>query len=211
VGPHVVLQVILEASDRGVDRDRGTDRAAEVEQIMHEVSFDRSHAALPTFCLALMQNLSDDAQKKLGEDIRDLREATLDESVKSLILGLALMNAVGYDVLQGAVKSLDLRIRRVRTIKSPDEISVTLAVPFTVTANAFDADGKVLPPESLNWSSDTPAVASAAAGQILGGAVGDAVITLAGDGVKHIIVVHVVAPGAGQPLGSIAVPMPGPI
>lgn len=107
VGPSALLQLVLEAVDRGVDRDRARQRSDEVARAMAHVSFERAHAALPALCLALMQNLPDREQQVLAEQIKKLRESTaLDARTKSLLLGLYLMNVVGPYVLLASVNAL---------------------------------------------------------------------------------------------------------
>jgi len=112
VGPVSFLQVILGAVDRAVDSRRASGRAQEVDSLVAGLSFEKAFVALPAYCLALMQNLSADDQKRLGESVLALREMAMPDSVKLRILAAYLMNAVGPDALQSAVRSLaeDLRI-----------------------------------------------------------------------------------------------------
>jgi hypothetical protein len=111
VGPGGVLLVMFQASDRAVDRERAEARATAVARIMAGVSFDKAVEALPTFCLALMQSLPEEAQAAFAKQIQGLRAASMDSDTKSLVLGLSLMNVVGEDALSAAVKTLDKRIR----------------------------------------------------------------------------------------------------
>ena len=57
VGPSFVLEVIMNAADRAVDRARASPRAAFVVDIMTDISFDEAKNALPSFCFALLQNV----------------------------------------------------------------------------------------------------------------------------------------------------------
>jgi hypothetical protein len=111
VGPSSFLQIVLSAADRAVDRLRAEARATSVARVMSGVSFARANVALPTHCLALMQNLSQEDQEQLARQLNELRNADMPESVKVLSLGLALMNAVGEAVLVAAVKSLASEIK----------------------------------------------------------------------------------------------------
>lgn len=106
IGPSSVLQVVLTATDRAVDRARARARDALVSRVMANVSFDKAYAALPAHCLALMQNLPQDDQKGLANQIVAIRSGEMPPRVKSLVLGLALLNVVGEDVLRSAVASL---------------------------------------------------------------------------------------------------------
>jgi hypothetical protein len=106
IGPSSFLQVLLGSADRSVDRIRARERATSVSDVMQDVSFAKAHVALPTFCLALMQNVNADDQADLGRDIEALRGSAADDRAKVLALGLALMNVVGPTVLRSAVESL---------------------------------------------------------------------------------------------------------
>jgi hypothetical protein len=111
VGPVGFLQVILGAIDRAVDRRRASGRATEVNSLMQGLSFDKSLIALPTYCLALMQNLSDDDQKRLGQSLLTLKQAEASDGVKLRILGVYLLNAVGPVALASAITSLGDEIK----------------------------------------------------------------------------------------------------
>jgi hypothetical protein len=85
---------------------------------MKGIDFDKAVNALPPYCLALMQNLPDDAQVELGKSIELLKNSSsIDQQIKVRLLGLELVNAVGTDVLEKAVLTLG------------DEIKTTPAPP----------------------------------------------------------------------------------
>lgn len=111
MGPGGVLLVVLGAADRAVDRLRAEARAGAMARIMATVSFDKAVEALPTFCLALMQNLPREDQQVLADQIERLKQANMDNDTKSLVLGLSLLNVVGEGVLTAAVKTLGPLIR----------------------------------------------------------------------------------------------------
>jgi hypothetical protein len=106
VGPSSFLQVILAAADGAVDRLRAEERMASVGSVMNGVSYAKAEKALPAYCLAAMQNLSADEQKKLGSALDTLASSNMEENLKVLILGMSLMNVVGPEVLQAAVAAL---------------------------------------------------------------------------------------------------------
>lgn len=111
VGPSSLLQVLLAAADRAVDRKRADARAKAIGPLMTGVSFEKARTALPTFCLALMQNVPIDEQEDVGRDLKELEtDEKMSDEVKVLNLGLRLMNVVGSQVLQAAVASLGSRI-----------------------------------------------------------------------------------------------------
>jgi len=111
IGPVTFLQVILDAVDRAVDRRRATGRAAEVQTLMTGLSFDKALIALPTYCLALMQNLSKEDQARLAESLVTLKNTDAPEAVKLKILAVHLLNAVGPTALEAAIKSLGDELR----------------------------------------------------------------------------------------------------
>jgi hypothetical protein len=106
VGPSGFLQVMLIAADRGVDRSRAKVRAAIVTRVMKGVSYDKANAALPSTCIALMQNLSVGEQEEIKRAVSALTNADMEPGAKVLALGLLLMNYVGDSVLEEAVRSL---------------------------------------------------------------------------------------------------------
>jgi len=124
VGPSSFLQIFLAAADREVDRMRARSRAGTVSEIMKGVSYRKAFQALPTYCLALMQNVSDDDQRELRRALETLDSQQVDETLKARILGLELMNVVGKDVLTAAVGSLG------------DEIKEPAAAPKPVRVNS---------------------------------------------------------------------------
>lgn len=107
VGPHAVLEALLGAADRAVDRLQAQRRSDLVTTTMAGVSFDKAHASLPTYCLALMQAVTSEEKESLARDIDAL--ATNDDMTdaqKALSLGLRVMNLVGPDVLKVGVQAL---------------------------------------------------------------------------------------------------------
>lgn len=111
VGPSGFLQVVLAAADAAVDRLRGTDRSVVVVKIMKPVSFEKAQSALPTYCIALMQNISAQDLKDLGNGVKSIAADSMDAGAKSLCLGLLLMNYVGDEVLKAAVDALGTQIQ----------------------------------------------------------------------------------------------------
>ncbi len=64
VGPSIILDTLLAASDRGVDRQIASPRGEKVSAVMTGVTFDRAKAALPAYCFALMQNVGPQEQRR---------------------------------------------------------------------------------------------------------------------------------------------------
>jgi hypothetical protein len=112
VGPSLILTSLLEGADRGVDRVRAKRRAQEVSAVMASVAFAEAGEALPTYCLALLQNVAPADQLALRNSVDALRSTSMLDEQKSLILGLELINIGGPGVLEAAVSALGESIRR---------------------------------------------------------------------------------------------------
>jgi hypothetical protein len=103
IGPVAFLQVMLEATDRGVDRHRAQARSAGVRRIMSGLDFDTVAITLPAYAIGLMQNLSEQDQSVLSTRVDDVRKSPQDPRMKAMGLGLLVMDAVGEVVLEEAV------------------------------------------------------------------------------------------------------------
>jgi hypothetical protein len=105
VGGSVIVQSFLRAADDAIDRKRATSRDEEVK-IMETVSFEKAVAVLPAYCLELMQNLTPADQAGFADRVARISKIKADNPAKSRLLGLAIMNVMGPDVLKAAMKSL---------------------------------------------------------------------------------------------------------
>jgi hypothetical protein len=110
IGPSSFLQIFRDAADRAVDRLRAQARGDQVSKLMEGISYQKASEGLPVYCLALMQNVPDDEQKRLDDSLALLDKVEIDEQIKVCILGLQLMNVVGPNVLTAAVDSLRMQI-----------------------------------------------------------------------------------------------------
>ncbi|RMF47450.1 MAG: hypothetical protein D6755_05120 [Anaerolineae bacterium] len=110
IGPYSLLQSIFDAIDREVDRVRAEARASSVSRIMAHVSFQKAYMTLPAYAFALLQNLDDEAQKEFGKLVETIYKTPIDDRTKALLLGAQLLNLVGEDVLESAVKGLGKHI-----------------------------------------------------------------------------------------------------
>jgi hypothetical protein len=108
VGPANILQSLLDATNREIDRSRGSERFPEVAKLMQGVRFDDAYKVLPTVVLASMQNLSEDEQAAFANQLKVLADSKLEDWAKSLTLGLTLETLVGRRVLKAAVDTLRL-------------------------------------------------------------------------------------------------------
>ncbi len=111
VGPGSFLEIFRGVADREVDRLRARDRSMRIGKLMEGVSYDKAYNGLVPYCLALMQNVPNEEQKKLLHAVKLLNEDKIEDAVKVRILGLHLMNVVGPDVLSAAVESLRAQMK----------------------------------------------------------------------------------------------------
>src|SRR5215210_3294569 len=108
-GPAALLQVLLFATDRDVDRRRAVLRAERVTEALEGLDYDEISEALPTYCLVLMQNVSRDERDHLLQEVDVIRRSNVDEVTKVNAIGLALMGVVGRKVLVAAADALRSR------------------------------------------------------------------------------------------------------
>ena len=111
VGPSSFLQVFLNATDAEVDRRRAVVRAASISRVVQDIDYRKAFDALPPYCLALMQNLSDDSQRDLRKALELLDKEPMSPDLKLRVLALELLNVVGIAVLEQAIQSLGDKIK----------------------------------------------------------------------------------------------------
>jgi hypothetical protein len=169
VGPSTFLQIVLRASDSAVDRLQAKERSDIVTEVMGKVSFAHSNAALPAFCLALMQNVAAEDQKRLADKVLQIASAQVEDKVRSLMLGLALLDLVGDDVLETAAKALRDLIQNPKANAGADAANAPAAgaggvanpppAPAVVVANAppnAAAEGAANPAMPIGNGGDPP-------------------------------------------------------
>jgi hypothetical protein len=106
-GPGAFLQIFRDAADRAVDRRRAHARGRDVASLMRGLEYKKASGGLVPYCLALMQNVPAEEQKKLEQAVDLLtRDVTVADAIKVRILGLQLLNLVGPAVLTAAVEAL---------------------------------------------------------------------------------------------------------
>jgi hypothetical protein len=110
VGPSVFLQVTLAAADRAVDRTRAEKRASDVADAMTGVDFTKASEILVPYCFALMQNVAPEEQAEIARTVEVVKASPSPDQAKSLMLGLALLNVVGRDLLVAAVARMKSEI-----------------------------------------------------------------------------------------------------
>jgi hypothetical protein len=111
IGPSTLLKSLLEASDRMINRSQASDRADDATTIMAGVKFMKARAALPTLCFTIVENVTDEDQKRIAAQINALIPgAELTEEQCSVILGVYLIRVVGPAVLARAKNALGTTI-----------------------------------------------------------------------------------------------------
>ena len=122
IGPSALLTSLLSVVDRAVDRRRATQRSRSISEVMNGVSFAKAKISLSAYCVQLMQNLSLEEQGKLRTAVDALSLTDQPDDLKSLNLGLLLMNTVGPGVLEAAVRDLGTRIKEIGPTAVRDEL-----------------------------------------------------------------------------------------
>ena len=104
IGPSAVLEILLNAIDKEVDRFRGQERAKIVKEIMKDVHYDDAVKDLSVLSKALLQNLRPEDSAKIDEVRKQIEIISdIDPEVRKYLLGLRIMDVVGEDVLRQAI------------------------------------------------------------------------------------------------------------
>lgn len=111
MGPSILLNSLLGAADRSVDRNQATERLRVTGSIMAGVDFDKAHAPLVAACLAAAANVPPQEALDLRESVVALSASDAQPSTKSVVLGILIIDAVGADVLRQAVDTLGEAIK----------------------------------------------------------------------------------------------------
>ena len=107
IGPSIVLDTLLTAADRAVDRVMAAPRAIFVHDLMKDIAFEKAAVILPQHCVSLMQNVASEESQRIVSIVNKLRaDKESPNKIKTLNLGLALLSIVGEKVLRTAVDSL---------------------------------------------------------------------------------------------------------
>jgi hypothetical protein len=110
VGPATLLQVLLFATDRDVDRRRAEQRAAVVTDALRGLSYEEVGEALPTYCLTLMQNVPESEVTEVHRQLDQVASSGMSSPLKLKAVGLVLMNVVGQRVLEAAAATARSRL-----------------------------------------------------------------------------------------------------
>ncbi len=112
VGPSALLSAFLSSANRGVDRDQARQRIDRVAKAMTNIDYVRSHIALPTECFAASVNTSPADQQTFRAAIALLdAQNDMSDVAKCQVLGIQLLNLIGFDVLNAAISALGPEIK----------------------------------------------------------------------------------------------------
>jgi len=104
IGPSGVLRVLLDATDREVDRLIAQRRDAAIGALGQDITFTAASTALPAYCMVLMQNVTPEEQQEIGRQVTSLSEAQMSDRIKKRLLMLYLLCVTGADLLSQAVE-----------------------------------------------------------------------------------------------------------
>lgn len=108
IGLNLLLKKLLEMIDRQVDRVRAERRSEDITRILKNVSYEDVSKKLKVYCVQIMQNVAIDERDKLFTELVAIEASDEDEGIKKLSAGLHIYNIVGKNVLEAAVKDLQL-------------------------------------------------------------------------------------------------------
>lgn len=103
VGPNAVLETLLSAIDKEVDRHRGQERARTVRELVGRMHYEDVSRDLSLISSFLMQNLAADDVQRLTEAQKQVDNVSKDPEVRKYLLGLRIIDVVGEDVLRQAI------------------------------------------------------------------------------------------------------------
>ncbi len=107
IGPSAILSALLQLSDRQMDLLRGRRRAETVQMMIQNFSYEETATLVQSLTSAFIQVLPPEEREKIDNLASQLAgRGDISDQVKSLMLGLALIDYVGEEALLAAVNSL---------------------------------------------------------------------------------------------------------
>lgn len=109
IGPNAVLQTLLNATDRQVDRHRANERFYRISHIMSEVSYESIVSNLLPFAFSAREHLelsTEDRQKVTTEVNQINKDEELNPDAKKIMIALTVEKLVGIEVLQTMISSI---------------------------------------------------------------------------------------------------------
>lgn len=104
------LESVLFATGREMDRQDKRVSAKKVQHIMKDVSFEKAYESLALYCLSLIEAPRMKSQQ-LGKKVKFIHAQQMNNQQKTTLLGIALIEIVGEDLLRKAVDDLEDQIK----------------------------------------------------------------------------------------------------
>jgi hypothetical protein len=159
IGPNAILEILLNALDKEVDRFRGQERAKIVKDIMEFVHYDDAILDISVLSKALLQNLSADDNAKIDEVRKQIEIITdIDPDVRKYLLGLRIMDVVGEDVLRQAIgiRGLEHYKRSLRQRQIESQQKVEILSELSAVGESLKESYAVETPEPAEMVEPTP-------------------------------------------------------
>ncbi len=106
-----VFQGAKQAADREVGRLRGVSRNNVIGRVMNGVSFDKAKEILPSYCIRLVPNLTEQEITDFADGVAKIQATNASDQFKANELGIGLLDLVGERVLTAAVRQLGEEIK----------------------------------------------------------------------------------------------------
>lgn len=106
VSPARLLENLLAVVDREVDRNQAARRSALVARVTVGLDFDAAYRALPAYALGLLENTSEDDQRRLAKDLNEIVQNNVPTDARIKLLAIALIRLTGPDLLELAVDAM---------------------------------------------------------------------------------------------------------
>lgn len=106
VGPSFVIDTFLGTTDRSIDRRRAQHRTFTVPEKMRGIPPQFAAVDLTDFCVTAMQNLPAEQEKTLKTRTASYASSQLNDNVKSMLIGFAITEYVGPNVLFESIGQL---------------------------------------------------------------------------------------------------------
>lgn len=118
VGPSFVIDTFLGTTDRSIDRQRAQNRTSTIPEKMRGIPPQFAAVDLTDFCVTAMQNLPAEHEKTLKTRTASYASSQLDDNVKSMLIGFAITEYVGPNVLSEAITRLDSEIQGAKSAEA---------------------------------------------------------------------------------------------
>lgn len=108
IGPAMVLQQLLAAVERGIDRSEGKFRLDSID-LLQGLSFTETVEAAPELCAGVLLGLTQEQQANLRKSIEAIKGKNASDSAKLRLLALELVNVAGPEIVSAVARKLQER------------------------------------------------------------------------------------------------------